>query len=287
MLTLAIGDLFIPDRALDLPSKFKKLLSPSPNTIPSNTKISQVICLGNITNSIETLKFLYNLSPLFNIVKGEYDDIQILQQQLSALGKTPSVIPSYDVISHDNIRIGFTSGYQLVPRHDDMALLNLARELDVDILIWGGGYNKVEAYAIEGKFFINPGSASGSYTFSEGAETAEKESDLPDVSEVTTTKTEEGEVTNSDKKENEDEGPEDEKKNDNSEVKTDLFGDESSKTDIDSNELDLEILEKVSGLTEITPSFCLLDTNRSTCTLYIYTYVGGEVKVDKVTYEKE
>ena len=32
--------------------------------------------------------------------------------------------------------------------------------MDVDVLLWGGTH-KFEAYELEGKFFINPGSATG------------------------------------------------------------------------------------------------------------------------------
>lgn len=70
MLTLAIGDLYIPDRSIDIPGKFKKLLAPNPNSVPTNSKISQVFCLGNITNSIETLQFLNDISPELHLVKG-------------------------------------------------------------------------------------------------------------------------------------------------------------------------------------------------------------------------
>ena len=32
--------------------------------------------------------------------------------------------------------------------------------MDVDVLLWGGTH-KFEAYELEGKFFVNPGSATG------------------------------------------------------------------------------------------------------------------------------
>lgn len=35
--------------------------------------------------------------------------------------------------------------------------------MDVDILLWGGTH-KFEAYEMEGKFFVNPGSATGAMT---------------------------------------------------------------------------------------------------------------------------
>jgi vacuolar protein sorting-associated protein 29 len=41
--------------------------------------------------------------------------------------------------------------------------------MDVDVLCWGGTC-KFEAYEMEGKFFINPGSATGAVSWSTDAE---------------------------------------------------------------------------------------------------------------------
>lgn len=40
-----------------------------------------------------------------------------------------------------------------------------ARQMDVDVLLWGGTH-KFEAYELEGKFFVNPGSATGAFSTS-------------------------------------------------------------------------------------------------------------------------
>lgn len=292
MLTLAIGDLYIPERSIQLPSKFKKLLSPNPQSIPTNNKIGEVICLGNIVNSMETLKFLYNLSPSFNLVKGEFDNAQILSQQLLSLSNQELTIPLYKIIVQDNLRIGFTNGFQIVPKNDPSALLTLARELDVDILIWGGTH-KVEAYTLDGKFFINPGSATGAYTFDwpdndkydEDEEEEDKETPEENNEEKNEVKNEE-KKTEDGKKVQEQESKE---PTESKVEKSDLFADTTPEVPAKSKstEIDLEVFKKVTELTSITPSFCLLDTHGSTCTLYIYTYLNGEVKVDKVTYQKE
>ena len=39
-------------------------------------------------------------------------------------------------------------------------LLIAARQMDVDVLLWGGTH-RFEAYEMEGRFFVNPGSATG------------------------------------------------------------------------------------------------------------------------------
>jgi len=140
-LILVIGDLFIPDRAPDIPQKFKKLLTPG--------KIGQVLCLGNLTDK-ETYDFLRATAPDLQIVKGDFDtDATNL-----ALSK---------VVQHGGLRIGFTHGHTIIPQGDADSLLISARQMDVDVLLWGGTH-KFEAYELEGKFFVNPGSATGAFS---------------------------------------------------------------------------------------------------------------------------
>ena len=67
------------------------------------------------------------------------------------------------MVTHGSLRIGFTHGHTIVPPGDGDSLLIAARQMDVDILLWGGTH-KFEAYEMEGKFFVNPGSATGAMT---------------------------------------------------------------------------------------------------------------------------
>lgn len=186
-------------------------------------KIGQVLCLGNVTDRT-TLKFLENLSPDYQPVKGQYDD--------------DTTLPLSKVVTHGSLRIGFNSGHTIVPNGDPDALLILARQLDVDILIWGGTH-RVEAYQLEGKFFINPGSATGAFY-----------TGWPDIEDL--------------------EDSEDETKNENDDMEKE---NKSTKDD--------------EGSKDPIPSFCLLDIQGAVCVLYIYSYVDGEVKVDKISYRKE
>ncbi|KAK6338311.1 Vacuolar protein sorting-associated protein 29 [Orbilia blumenaviensis] len=136
-LVLALGDLFIPDRAAEIPAKFKKLLAPG--------KIGQILCLGNLTDR-ETYDFLRSTAPDLQIVKGDFDE--------------SSTLPLSKVVKHGQFRIGFTHGHTIIPPGDSDSLLIAARQMDVDVLIWGGTH-RFEAYEMEGKFFVNPGSATG------------------------------------------------------------------------------------------------------------------------------
>ncbi|CCX30740.1 retrograde transporter [Pyronema domesticum] len=137
-LVLAIGDLHIPDRAPDIPAKFRKLLAPG--------KIGQILCLGNLTDK-ETWDFLRGVCADIQIVKGDFD-------------VEATTVPLHKVVTHGNLRIGFTHGHTIVPQGDSDSLLIEARKLDCDVLLWGGTH-KFEAYELEGKFFVNPGSATG------------------------------------------------------------------------------------------------------------------------------
>ncbi|KAI9812548.1 MAG: Vacuolar protein sorting-associated protein 29 [Phylliscum demangeonii] len=165
-LVLVLGDLFIPDRAPDIPAKFRKLLTPG--------KIGQVLCLGNLTDK-DTYDFLRNLAPDLQIVKGDFDvepyatttttTTTTAAHALSSSASTGAAtgaasLPLAKIVSHGRLRIGFTHGHSVIPRGDADSLLIAARQMDVDVLLWGGSH-RFEAYELEGKFFVNPGSATG------------------------------------------------------------------------------------------------------------------------------
>ncbi|KAI7354426.1 hypothetical protein KC354_g11143 [Hortaea werneckii] len=159
-LVLVLSDLHIPDRAI-----FKKLLTPG--------KIAQILCLGNLT-SPSAYAFLRQLAPDLQLVKGDFDiplttTTTNLQQQQPQQGQSNPTAPEATypiptalskVVTHGSLRIGFTHGDSIIPPGDPDALLIAARQMDVDVLCWGGTH-RFEAYEMEGKFFVNPGSATG------------------------------------------------------------------------------------------------------------------------------
>ncbi|KAI5307252.1 Vacuolar protein sorting-associated protein 29 [Ascosphaera pollenicola] len=140
-LVLVVGDLFIPDRAPEIPPKFRKLLTPG--------KIGQILCLGNLTDR-ETFEYFRTVAPDLQLVKGDFDV------------DSPN-LPLSKVVTHGTLRIGFTHGHTIVPPGDPDALLIAARQMDVDVLLWGGTH-QFEAYELEGRFFVNPGSLTGALT---------------------------------------------------------------------------------------------------------------------------
>ncbi|KAG1463852.1 hypothetical protein G6F46_002295 [Rhizopus delemar] len=140
VLVLVIGDLHIPQRAHDLPLKFKKLLIPG--------KIQKIICTGNITDK-STLDYLRSIAGDITVVKGDNDqDMQLPQTKVLQVG---------------NVHIGIIHGHQIIPWGDDESLSITARQLEVDVLLTGHTH-RLEVYENGGRFFVNPGSATGAYS---------------------------------------------------------------------------------------------------------------------------
>jgi vacuolar protein sorting-associated protein 29 len=140
-LILVIGDLHIPDRAPDIPAKFKKLLSPG--------KIAQTLCLGNLTDRA-TYEYLRGIAPDLKLVRGRMD-------------VEATALPLTQVVTHGAVRVGFLEGFTLVSDEPDV-LLAEANRLDVDVLCWSGGTHRFECFEYMDKFFVNPGSATGAFT---------------------------------------------------------------------------------------------------------------------------
>ncbi len=66
------------------------------------------------------------------------------------------------LLHHPPLRIGVLHGHQIVPAGDAESLSALARAMDADILITGHTH-RFETFEFEGRFFVNPGSATGAW----------------------------------------------------------------------------------------------------------------------------
>ncbi|CAL5226877.1 g9750 [Coccomyxa viridis] len=141
VLVLCIGDLHIPHRATDIPPKFKALLVPG--------KIHHILCPGNLCTK-ETYDFLKTVCTDLHITKGDFDE-------------AGSKYPDDKVVKVGDFRIGICHGHQVVPWGSNESLALVQRKLNVDILISGHTHD-FKAVEYEGRFLINPGSATGAYS---------------------------------------------------------------------------------------------------------------------------
>ena len=152
-----------------------------------------MLTLGNVSDA-GTQELLHAICPDVHAVKGEFD-------------LDPSLLMA-KVVVHGQFRIGIISGFSIIPNDDPDALAIAARQLDVDLLLWAGSH-RLEAFELDGKFLLNPGSITGALSH---------------------------------------------------------------------GWVDSDV---------VTPSFCLLDVQGLTCTIYIYSLVDDNVKVEKVVFKKE
>uniref|UniRef100_A0A9J2PCB6 Vacuolar protein sorting-associated protein 29 n=1 Tax=Ascaris lumbricoides TaxID=6252 RepID=A0A9J2PCB6_ASCLU len=140
-LVLIIGDFHIPHRCHNVSAKFRKLLVPN--------KMQHVICTGNLCTK-ETLDYLRSLASDVHVVRGDFDDVS-------------ANYPDTKVITVGQFRIGLCHGHQIIPWGDTRALELVARQLDVDVMV-SGHTHVCRTFEHEGRFFVNPGSATGAFT---------------------------------------------------------------------------------------------------------------------------
>lgn len=139
-LVLVVGDMFVPMRSPDISEQFKSILIPN--------KLQHVLSLGNI-GSRESYDWLKSLSNDFHCVKGDFDEVDMPEKKTVQIGE---------------FKIGMIHGHQVIPWGDEVALGNIQRELGCDILLWGHSH-QIDVKVREGKFYINPGSISGAFSY--------------------------------------------------------------------------------------------------------------------------
>ncbi|PWY99008.1 Metallo-dependent phosphatase [Testicularia cyperi] len=268
MLVLVIGDLHIPFRSHDLPAKFKKLLVPG--------KIQQIICTGNVCNT-DYLHYLRTIAGDVHVVKGDYDD-------------NPH-FPSSLILNHPPLRIGVLHGHQVVPAGDTESLAAVARAMDVDILLTGHTL-RFEAFELEGRFFVNPGSATGAWhpiwplkdpasVAAAAAAAADKTKSKADSK--ATTKPDDDKANSGNGKKDDDKKAD--KKGDSKTDSSAASGaakNEAGDDQDDDEEDDQDIKEAPAPV----PSFALLDIQGAVVVTYVYQLIDGDVKVEKIEYRK-
>ena len=95
----------------------------------------------------ETYDYLRSICSDVTVVQGDVDE---------------RAWPDTRVVTLGDLRVGLCHGHQVVPAGDRDAVAMLQREMDADVLVLGGSH-AFEAYKHEGRFVINPGSATGAF----------------------------------------------------------------------------------------------------------------------------
>ncbi|KAJ3213618.1 hypothetical protein HDU67_002669 [Dinochytrium kinnereticum] len=259
MLVLCLGDLHIPHRAIDLPPKFKKLLVPG--------KIHQILVTGNICTR-ETFDYLRTVSPDVQAVLGDFDDLSSspplpLHNPHNTTSSTSSSSqpPISRTIDCGSIRLGLIHGHTIIPWGDKKALQAVARQMDVDVLI-SGHTHRFEAFESEGRFFVNPGSATGCFSGFVAPKLTPAE-----ILERAGTATS-------------DAAPAAEVKGDGAESVVDGEGKEPASVPVKPK------FVTPSAADPVVPSFVLMDIQGLNVVLYVYKLVNGDVKVEKLEFSK-
>ncbi|KAL2912091.1 Vacuolar protein sorting-associated protein 29 [Polyrhizophydium stewartii] len=274
MLVLAIGDLHIPHRAIDLPAKFKKLLVPG--------KIQQILSTGNLTGK-ETYDYLRTIAPDVVSVRGDMDEFvpPSAGAGSDSLVQAVSQPPYAKVVQHGALRIGLIHGHQVVPWGDADALGIAARQLNVDVLV-SGHTHAFDAFEHEGRFFVNPGSATGAFTLNgprlavpAAAPAAEAGAPATHAAaSASAPATQESEAA----------GGQDASKPTAASPAASSAA-EAGQAPGTGHAAPRAPLP-VASLVGTTPSFVLMDIQGSAIVLYVYKLIDGEVKVEKLDYVK-
>ncbi|GFE53488.1 vacuolar sorting protein [Babesia ovis] len=138
-LLMLVGDLHVPQRALDLPQCFRELLN--------TDKIKQVFCTGNV-GSQNMKDLLLGISPNLHVVRGDFD--------------TDTSLPEEIIVNVGNFKIGLINGYQLPAWGDKDSVYEYAKRMGVDVLVYGHSHIS-DVSKINGKILVNPGSATGAF----------------------------------------------------------------------------------------------------------------------------
>lgn len=228
-------------------------------------------------------------------------------------------LPQTLVLQHGPLRIGVVHGHQILPLADRDMLHSLATQMDVDILLTGATH-RYESWEYDGRFYVNPGSATGAWathwplfeddgegqgqgenkgqvaSSSQAAGSSENQAE-PSTSKDASGKEQETEAEPK-KPESEEQGQgegegtnakdAETEKADSSEPANTDSKDESSDKSKSANPSALKASPPApKPAPDPTPSFVLLDIQGPAVVSYVYQLIGGEVKVEKSEFKKQ
>ncbi len=140
MKIVVISDTHIPNRAEWLPKQIDEYITQG--------NFDMLICLGDLTNE-EIFNYLKKIANEAYFVRGNMDYLNLPRQQ---------------IIEVEGIRIGAIHGDGIYPRGNRKQLANIARKLDVNVLL-SGHTHVPDIHFVKDKNILlaNPGSATGAW----------------------------------------------------------------------------------------------------------------------------
>lgn len=192
-------------------------------------------------------------------------------------------LPPTLIVNHPPLRLGIIHGHQILPIGDSDLLYSLATTMDVDVLV-SGSTHKFKAFESGGKFFVDPGSATGAWCSvwpvmeeeQEGEEVAGgggEEKDTEGASESAKDGSDEAQQKKG-------EQSKEAKANGGTDKETQESTASKDKTSVTAP------IKPAKAYPDPIPSFVLLDIQGPTIMSYVYQLINGEVKVEKIEYRK-
>ncbi|KIH65723.1 phosphodiesterase family protein [Ancylostoma duodenale] len=108
------------------------------------------MCLDAVLPHKQPYLILISLSSDVHVVRGDFDDESLKY-------------PDTKVVTVGQFRLGLIHGHQIIPWGDEAMLEQLARQLDVDVLVSGHSH-ECSVRESGGRFYVNPGSATGAFS---------------------------------------------------------------------------------------------------------------------------
>ena len=134
---IVIGDFHIPNRAKEIPEWEKDKMR----------KADLVAVTGDLCEE-RVLEIIKEINSNVKVVKGNIDE--------------SGDYPEKEVFNYRGVKFGLIHGKGIYPRGDWDQLLEIAKELGVDVLLNGHTHHWA-VYEYEGVIFVNPGSATGAW----------------------------------------------------------------------------------------------------------------------------
>lgn len=151
-----LGDFHIPHRTGEVPAKYKEILTPN--------QFAYVLCTGMDVGEKCRKSGKQGGARLDQDIgsTGVRSQGGLLRVELGIPWRKSSIWLS-QVVEIKGTKVGLVHGHQVVPWGDEESLNNKAREMDVEILVYGHTH-ELKFSQLHNTYFVNPGSMTGAFS---------------------------------------------------------------------------------------------------------------------------